>query len=119
MIDLATLEANLPLILGAFAGVFVVLFVIDYFLELVFGDSDERSKEAARRTSTRAVGAGTGALGMVIAAGAAGVEAVAHAPEFVITLLGAGWIISGLDVGGFLAVALLVYIILAAARGEG
>lgn len=119
IIDLATLEAYAPWLVGAFVGVFLVLFALDIMIEAIFGDGDDRTGRAASRTKNRLVGASAGALGMIVGVGMFGLEAVAMAPELAITLVGAGWILAGFDVWSFLAAALVTYTVAAAIRGEG
>lgn len=72
----------------------------------------ERSVQTAvEKTTNRAIGLLSGALGSFIAVLALGVEAVLQAPELVITALGIGAITAGISWEVFAATAFTTYIL--------
>lgn len=109
MID--ALEAYLPLIILAFVALFALLFAI-YLV------AERDSREAARRTSQRAVGTTTGVFGVVMVVLVEGLHILAEVPGVVMGLIGLGSIFAGFSLEIAAAIMLVSYIMLAGIRGE-
>lgn len=93
------------MILGAgIVGVIGIVFVA----QLIY---DRDAQRAIERTSERVVGLMVGAGASFVAALVIGVEAVLSAPELLITVLGVGSIIGGINWPMYAALAFVVWIL--------
>lgn len=87
----------------------VVISILSIFVAYLAKEGDAR--KASEKTSKRAVGVGSGALGSFVVALTVGVEALLQAPELLITLLGIGSIVGGFSWAAFGAAAFTVYVL--------
>lgn len=108
---LAELRANPEMLAIGLIAVFGVLWAIYLVIE-------RDPEEAARRTSERGIGVATGAFGVGLAAAVEGIQMIAEMPGLVMGLVGLGGVLSGISWEVFSAVAVIVYIVVAAVRGD-